>query len=123
LYQTFPMFAVLRGVESVLRGSLFRSGYELIFVPMDPEEKRRTKTFLDVTCDRAGDALGAILVQALLFTNAGFQRGELLAVIIALAAGGLYLARRLDVLYLGVVARRLVKQGDPAPIVFGSEAG
>lgn len=123
LYPTFSMFTVVRGVESVFRGSFFRSGYELIFVPMDPAEKRRTKTFLDVTCDRAGDALGAIVVQALLFTNIAFQKAELLAVVIAFAGGGLYLARRLDVLYLGVVARRLIKHGEPTPIVVGSEAG
>ena len=62
---SFPIFAAVRGIESVLRGSLFRSAYELLFVPMDPDEKRRTKTFLDVTCDRAGDAVGAGVVQVL----------------------------------------------------------
>jgi hypothetical protein len=123
LYPIFPMFAIERGVESVLRGSLFRSGYELIFVPMDPEEKRRTKTFLDVTCDRAGDALGAAIVWLVLFTTLQFQKGEMLAITMALAGGALYLARRLDVLYVGVVARRLVKHGEPTPIVMGSEAG
>src|SRR4029078_12115148 len=42
------------GFEAVIRGSLFRSGYELLFVPMDVAERRQMKTFLDVTCDRAG---------------------------------------------------------------------
>ena len=65
----FPTFVAMRGVESVLRASMFRSGYELLFVPMDPAEKRRTKTFLDVTCDRAGDALGAGVVQVLLLAG------------------------------------------------------
>jgi len=123
LFPTFRMFTVVRGVESVLRGSFFRSGYELIFVPMDPEEKRRTKTFLDVTCDRAGDAVGAMIVQLLLLTSIEFQKAEMLAAVIAIAAGAMYLARRLDVLYLGVVARHLVKHAEPTPIVMGSEAG
>ena len=123
LFQAFPMFAIARGAESVLRGSFFRSGYELLFVPMDPDEKRRTKTFLDVTCDRAGDAVGALIVQLVLFTSVEFHRNELLAVAIALAAAGLYLARRLDTLYLGVVARRLVQHGERTPIVVGSETG
>ncbi len=52
LYGSFPVFVAVRGMESVLRGSFFRSAYELIFVPMAPAEKHRTKTFLDVTCDR-----------------------------------------------------------------------
>jgi hypothetical protein len=123
IHPTFRVFTFLRGTESVFRGSFFRGGYELIFVPMDPEEKRRTKTFLDVTCDRAGDAVGAVLFYALWLTAGEFWKLELLAVIIALAAGGLYLARRLDVLYLGVLERRLIKHGDPTPVVFGSEAG
>ncbi len=42
---------------------------------------------------------------------------------VALAAGGLWLARRLDTLYLNVVERHLVKQGDLTPIVVGSETG
>jgi AAA family ATP:ADP antiporter len=121
LYPTFPMFVLVRGVEAVLRGSMFRSAYELLFVPMAPAEKRRTKTFLDVTCDRAGDAVGAVFIQALLFTGVRFQTGELLAFVVVLAAAGLWLASQLDVIYLDVVQRRLVQQGENAPIVAGSE--
>jgi hypothetical protein len=123
LYPTFAVFAVVRGLEAILRGSVFRSGYELLFVPMDPAEKRRTKTFLDVTCDRAGDALGALVVWLLLFTHATFQRAELVAAVVALSMAGLWLARRIDTLYLGVVERHLVKQGGLTPIVVGSETG
>ena len=71
LYGSFPVFVAVRGIESVLRGSFFRSAYELIFVPMAPAEKHRTKTFLDVTCDRIGDVVGAGVVQALLFSWIG----------------------------------------------------
>ncbi len=121
---TFPMFAVARGVESVLRGSFFRSGYELLFVPMDPDEKRRTKTFLDVTCDRAGDAVGAVIVQLLLFTARRVPaQPSCWRSPSRWPAAGLYLARRLDTLYLGVVARRLVQHGELTPIVVGSETG
>jgi hypothetical protein len=123
LFQTFPIFAAARGVEAVLRGSLFRSGYELLFVPMDPDEKRRTKTFLDVTCDRAGDALGALVVQALLFVVArAFLANSLLAVVIAAAATSIWLGTRLDVMYRRVVERRLVGQLPVTPAVIGSEA-
>ncbi len=123
LYPVFPMFVVLRGVEAVLRGSMFRSAYELLFVPMDPAEKRRVKTFLDVTCDRAGDAVGAILIQALLLTGLQFQKAELLALIVLIGLGGVLLSRRLDVIYLDFVQRRLVKHGENTPIVVGSETG
>jgi ATP:ADP antiporter, AAA family len=123
LYPTFYVFAAVRAVEAVLRGSMFRSGYELLFVPMDPDEKRRTKTFLDVTCDRAGDALGAVVVWLVLFTHPAFQTAELVAGVVAFGFGGLWLARRLDTLYVNVVERHLVKQGDQTPVVVGSETG
>ena len=123
LYPTFRVLVFVRGFEAVLRGSTFRSGYELLFVPMDPVEKRRTKTFLDVTCDRGGDALGALIVWLLLFTDVAFQKAELVATVMALSAAGLWLASRLDTLYLNVVERHLVKQGGLTPVVIGSETG
>ena len=122
----FPMFIAMRGVESVLRASMFRSGYELLFVPMDPAEKRRTKTFLDVTCDRAGDALGAGVVQVLLLAGTAallMRELQLLAITIVLAAAGIWLGRRLDVMYLGVIERRLVTHAERTPIVVGLEMG
>jgi hypothetical protein len=123
LFQTFPMFAIARGVESVVRGSLYRSAYELLFVPMDAAEKRRTKTFLDVTCDRAGDALGAVIVQTLLFVVASaFLANALLGVVIALALASIWLGGRLDVMYRRVVERRLVGELPVTPAVIGSEA-
>ena len=123
LYGSFPVFVAVRGLESVLRGSFFRSAYELIFVPMAPAEKHRTKTFLDVTCDRIGDAVGAGVVQFLLLFGTTYLTTELLGVMIAMAAWSLYLASRLDALYLGVVERRLTAHSDAAPVVIGSETG
>jgi ATP:ADP antiporter, AAA family len=123
LYASFPMFVAVRAVESILRGSFFRSAYELLFVPMAPAEKHRTKTFLDVTCDRLGDAVGAAVVQVLIFTGATYLTSQLLGVIVAMAVGSLWLAARLDAVYLGVVERRLAAHGGGAPVVVGSETG
>jgi hypothetical protein len=121
VFPVFPMFAVVRGLESVIRGSWYRGGYELIFVPMDPAEKRRTKTFLDVTCDRAGDAMGAAIVQVALLLAPAFLVSELLGAAIALALGGIWLGNRLDRMYLRVVERRLVGQLSDAPAMLASE--
>lgn len=108
LFPTTGAFAVARGTESVLRGSLFRSGYELLFAAMPPQEKRRVKTFLDVACDRAGDALGAGIVQALLLTGPIFVVNELLGVVILMAAASVWIGERLDALYLRTIERRLI---------------
>jgi hypothetical protein len=128
VFQAFPMIMLVRGIESALRASLFRSGYELLFVPMDPEEKRRVKTFLDVACDRAGDAIGAMIVQAMLlvavqFSLMPFLPPALLALVVVMTMAGFWVASRLDRLYLGVVERRLARQAEHMPLVVPSEAG
>ena len=69
IFQGWIAIAALRALESVLRGSLFRSGYELLFVPMDSGTRRRAKGILDVICDRAGEAAGSGIVQLLLFVG------------------------------------------------------
>src|SRR6185312_4818456 len=37
-----------RGLEVLLRGSLFRSGYELFYTPMPAAERRSIKTVIDI---------------------------------------------------------------------------
>ena len=128
VFQAFPMVVLVRGIESALRSSLFRSGYELLFVPMDPDQKRRVKAFLDVACDRAGDAIGAVIVQVLLvvaiqLSLQSFLAPTLLALVLVMAAAGFWLSGRLDRLYLDVVEQRLAGQADREPIVVPSEAG
>ena len=105
-----PVFALARGTELVVRGSLFRSGYELLFSAMTPREKRRVKTFLDVACDRAGDALGASIVQLLLLTGPLFVVNEMLGVVLLMAAASIWIGKRLDSMYLRSIEQRLVDQ-------------
>jgi len=124
MVQGWPAVIALRGIEAVLRASFFRSGYELLFVPMDPSERQQVKTSLDVTCDRAGEAAGAGVVQAMLVAGVTFARGWLLLVVFALAALTLWLGRRLDQLYLSVIENQLLKyRSTPAPMSVVSEAG
>ncbi len=123
LFPATPVFAVARGTESVLRGSLFRSGYELLFSAMSPQEKRRVKTFLDVACDRAGDALGAGIVQLLLLTGPLFLVNELLGVVLLMTAASIWIGERLDALYLRSIERRLVDQAAADGFVGMSDMG
>ncbi|MCU0683039.1 MAG: hypothetical protein MUF34_12455 [Polyangiaceae bacterium] len=50
---------LVRGAHGVLQNSLFRSGYELLYTPVDPARKRSTKLIIDVVFDRAGAAIGS----------------------------------------------------------------
>lgn len=62
--------AASRGGETVLRSSIFRSAYELLYTPVPPGEKRQAKTLIDVGFDRLGDALGGLLVTGVIYVAA-----------------------------------------------------
>lgn len=63
----FAALVALRGAESVLSNSLYRSAYELFFTPLPPQTKRPTKTIVDVAATRVGDAVGSLMVLALIY--------------------------------------------------------
>jgi hypothetical protein len=107
----------------LLRASVFRSAYELLFVPMDAQERGRVKTFLDVTCDRAGEAAGAVLVQLLLIVPLASVTASLLTIVLLVEAAAFWLGRRLDPLYLGVVETQLLRHRDTPAVNLVSEQG
>jgi len=59
-------FVALRGTENVLRNSLYRQSYEVFYTPLLPQERRATKTVIDVGVERFGDVLGGLSVLAIL---------------------------------------------------------
>jgi AAA family ATP:ADP antiporter len=78
---------LVRAIEAILRGSLFRAGYELLYTPIPAAEKRATRTAIDVACDRLGDLAGAALLALVLAAAPGAATPILfaLAVLLALA--------------------------------------
>ena len=66
LSRTLPLITAVRAVEAVIRGSLFRAGYELLYTPMPAAEKRAIKSINDVAVDRLGDAMGGGFAQAVI---------------------------------------------------------
>ena len=52
---------LLRGGQSVLWNSFFRSAFELLYTPLPIAAKRPTKALIDVAADRAGDLIGGAL--------------------------------------------------------------
>ena len=55
----------------MLRGSVFRSAYELFYTAVAPAEKRAVKSLIDVGVERLGDAVGAGAVSLLLVLAPG----------------------------------------------------
>lgn len=62
LFTRLATLSALRGVETTLSHSLFRSAYELFYTPLAPEKKRPTKAIIDVGFDRAGDTTASVIV-------------------------------------------------------------
>src|SRR5688500_9457205 len=106
-----PSLVAARGGESVFRGALFRSAYELFYTPMPPAERRAAKSLIDVGVDRFGDALGGGVIQVVLILLApASQYAALLAVAIGCAALALLLARRLNQGYIHTLERSLLNR-------------
>ena len=103
---TLPFVVGARGIEAVIRGSFFRAGYELLYTPMLPAEKRVIKSVNDVTIDRLGDALGGGYAQAVIYL--GPISGSILLISASIAScAGWYLSRRLHDGYLSSLERSL----------------
>ncbi len=101
----------LRATESVLSNSLYRAGYEVLFTPLPPREKRGVKTLVDVGAARAGDLLGAITVQAALL-GAGMRGAPavIVPIVAAVCALTLLVAHRLHAGYVRALERGLVSR-------------
>lgn len=123
ILQSWPAVTGLRGIDAIVRNSLFRSGYELLFVPMDARTRNRAKAILDVICDRVGEAAGSGAVQIVLMAGLASTTSILLVGAIVLAAAGWRIGQQFGRLYLDVVERELVKHYDRPQVSLISEAG
>jgi ATP:ADP antiporter, AAA family len=106
-----------RGAEVVLRSSLFRAAYELLFTPVSPREKRGTKLLIDVGAARIGDVIGGVLIAGTIVIAGAATGKVLLGITVALSLGALLVARRLHVGYVealeGTLQRRAGVITDP----------
>ncbi len=85
-----------RGLEGVLRGSLFRTSYEMFYTPIPAAEKRATKTLVDVGCERLGDVTGAGLTALVLLMVPMISQPVLLALAVLTALATLGIVARLQ---------------------------
>jgi len=99
-----------RGLEVLLRGSLFRSGYELFYTPMPASERRSIKTVIDIGADRVGEGLAAASIQLLLVFPTETSFRFILAATAIWAGAASWLASRLDRAYVAVLEKGLARQ-------------
>jgi hypothetical protein len=110
-----PMIMLARGVEVVVRNSLFRAGYELLFTPVAPHEKRATKLLLDVGAARVGDIVGSALILVALALVGTTAPRWLLILTFALSVGALVVSRRLHLGYVRALEGSLQRRAGPLP--------
>jgi ATP:ADP antiporter, AAA family len=101
-----------KGGESVLRSSLFRSGYELLYAPVPARDKRAAKTIVDVGFDRLGDAVGGGVIRGLVALNLTVAPNNRLLILlaVALAALSLIFARKIRAGYVSILEKSLIEQ-------------
>jgi len=99
-----------RGMQAVLRDSLFRSGYELLYAPVPPADKRSAKAIVDVACDKAGDAVAAGVVRLVLFAGLSTFINNRLLTLMAVVVGvlSLLLTLRLGKEYVATLEKSLL---------------
>ena len=114
---------VARGVEVVLRSSLFRAAYELLFTPIAPPEKRATKLLIDVGAARVGDVAGGVLILGALAVAGGATSRVLLVLTFALSVAALFVARRLHLGYVAALEGSLQRRAGHLPDPVQDDAG
>ena len=102
-----PGAIVARGAESVFRGSLFRSGYEVFYTPIPVAEKRAAKSLIDVGFDRIGDAFGGGAIRLILMLAAPMQYAAIVVSTLLCSAGAMFVASRLSRGYIQTLERNL----------------
>jgi hypothetical protein len=118
----FPGLVLLRGLETILRGSTFRAGYEVFYTPIAAREKRAIKSVIDITGERLGDLLASAVILLLLALNAS-RPSLLLAIVVACAGGALLLARTIEQHYVKALEKSLVRQSKPLATDVGPQSG
>jgi ATP:ADP antiporter, AAA family len=102
--------AIARGSETVLRSSLFRSGYELFFAAVPKRHRRGIKPILDVGFERIGDMFGGVLITLLLLAGSRVALSSMLTIAALTGLIGLWISRRLHHGYVKALETNLMNQ-------------
>jgi hypothetical protein len=109
LFPGFNFLSSVRGLEIVIRGSVYRSAYELFYTAVPPGDKRAAKSLIDVAVERIGDVLGAATVSLLLVLSPGGYSLVLFAAA-GISAIAVMLACRLDKGYIHALEKSLFER-------------
>ena len=100
-----------RGCDVVVRSSIFRTGYELLYTPLAEAVKRPAKSVIDVACDCAGKGAGAMLILVLVSLAPRYPLVTVNAAAALVAGSEFIVARRLRSEYVSALEGGLRRQG------------
>ncbi len=86
----------VRAVESVLEGSLYRAGREVLYTPIPPLEKRGTRMLIETVFDRAGEITSAGLIALVLAASPLSALRQILWITVPCALVMLYVVSRVQ---------------------------
>jgi predicted MFS family arabinose efflux permease len=66
VFRSLMTVTLLRGAANLLNNSFFGPGFELLFTPISPVDKRPSKILIDVGAFRSGNMLGSLIIMGLL---------------------------------------------------------
>ena len=101
--------AASNALYNVVRNSLYRSGYELLYTPVDQAKKRAVKALIDVGFDRFGDVVAAGSAMAVLAIAPAQASRVVVAAAMGLAVVSVLLTFRLHRGYVNALAASLKK--------------
>jgi hypothetical protein len=103
---------LLRGAEMVQRNTLFRAAYELLYAPLQEQQKRAAKALIDVGFDRLGTVLGSGFALVIV-AHSMHSQDIMLGAVVVLALATLPVARNLHGGYVAALKGRL-REGERA---------
>ncbi len=106
----------LRVTDGTLRFSLHRAVSDLLYVPLTPRVRTRTKAFIDVIGQRGGQVAGSAAILAGLAIGAGYKVFAAAIVLISLAI--VVVAIRLRQPYLDLFRSTLKKEGTETRLAY-----
>ena len=100
-----------RASDVIVRNSVFRVGYELLYTPVAESAKRSLKSLIDVAFDCAGKGAGALLILLLARVAPSHSFTAVSLAAAAVAAGEFFVARRLRAGYVSALEGGLRRHG------------
>ena len=94
----------------MVRSSLFKSSYEMLFTAVPRKEREATKSILDVGVERLGDLLGALLLGGISWLITADSTAVVLVFAASLGFAGFSISRRLRNGYVQALEKSLLSR-------------